>query len=400
MNGKIVFVRTAIFGFVLALLMAPVFSGVASADEDNRAVFAERERLIDLFRSRGGDAAPELVRALGHETPFIQRTAAHLLVRLGEPAISGIEKALEHPDFQVRRIAIDGLSRMNLIDEYWPTILMDTHPAIRRDVQLVLLQEHPFPKGEQLDRLIARFERAFDGAPAEKRLHIVELISEFDFSPAIRRLLIAASDDEEERIRETAFARLLEHVERDWDAAAQLLEAAQNDPSDAIRDIGLQMRWKLLQVAELRLPKDGWKYRQDPENIGRDQGWFKPEFDDAGWRGDIPIEANWQGFLDTHYHGTAWYRRTIEVPEFPKWNEAWLDFQGTDEQAWVWLNGEFVGSHEMGPRGWNVPFQLNVTEVVRPGEANHVAVMVRNTSGGGGIWAPVTLRALDTQAVQ
>lgn len=111
----------------------------------------------------------------------------------------------------------------------------------------------------------------------------------------------------------------------------------------------------------------------------------------------MPIEDSWRYFVETPYHGVAWYRCVVDVPDFPKtWDRVYLDFHGVDEEAWVWLNGEYIGSHAIGPDGWDDPFQLDITGKVRPGEPNHLAVRAKNTRGDGGIWKPVCLRVLDT----
>lgn len=154
-------------------------------------------------------------------------------------------------------------------------------------------------------------------------------------------------------------------------------------------------------LLEVNLPRGGWRFQLDPEGQGDSKSWYDPEFDDSDWREDVPIRVGWQRYLDTPYHGVAWYRNSFAAPEFPEGDiRIELSFLGVDEEAWVWLNGEFVGSHEMGPEGWNIPFQLDVEEVIRPGEENHLAVKVRNSASDGGIWQPVTLRVLARDATQ
>ncbi len=60
----------------------------------------------------------------------------------------------------------------------------------------------------------------------------------------------------------------------------------------------------------------------------------------------------------------AWfYRRTFDLPE-GTFRRARLRFEGVDYHARVWLNGQLVGEHE----GAFVPFTLDVTPAIRPGE--------------------------------
>lgn len=158
------------------------------------------------------------------------------------------------------------------------------------------------------------------------------------------------------------------------------------------RLFGFEAELGLEEVGGKRLPADGWRFRTDPGRTGREEHWFDPGLDDRGWRDDVPIENSWQNHLDQPYHGPAWYRRTLHAGDLPEWDRAILHFAGADEQAWVWLNGRFVGAHALGPSGWDQPFHFEVTGALKPGESNQLTVLVENTVGAGGIWRPVTLR--------
>lgn len=148
------------------------------------------------------------------------------------------------------------------------------------------------------------------------------------------------------------------------------------------------------------MPQEGWKFRIDPEEVGQEEGWYAPDFDDSEWREDVPIETSWQNLMDEDYQGAAWYRISIDVPELPDGDRAYLHFEGVDEQAWVWLNGESVGEHAMGPEGWAVPFLLDVEDSIIPGAENQLTVKVENTLAAGGIWRPVRSRVLDSTIVE
>lgn len=358
----------------------------------------ERQKLLALFQSQGSAAVPALTDSLGHESESVRRLAAHLLVRIGESARSGMEAGLEHPDFKLRLIIVDGLARMGLLPEYHARLLLDDHPAIRRELQFLReMLDLPDAGRNAIGALI----RDFEGAPPERRLHIVETLREMPFDESMRNLLVTAAADAAEEVRAAAYAALEPHVEHDWPEAADLLARATEDSDEAVRETGFNLRNRLLQVEELapRLPVTGWRFRTDPEAVGREQAWYAPDHDDDAWRDDVPIEANWQHHMELPYNGTAWYRRTLDIPEIERWDEALLDFRGVDEEGWAWLNGQFVGSQELGSRGWDIPFQVDVTEALRPGAENQLTVKVRNTRNQGGIWQPVYLRILDRQRV-
>ncbi len=275
---------------VTASVLLLIADGMATAEPvDWLEHHAARQALIERFEQEGVGALDALTEALAHPSPAIQRTAAQLIVRVGEPALARIERLLDHEDFRIRAIAIRGLSDLGVLGSYRKRIEADPHPSIRRDAEHLYF----------LDRL------------------------------------------------------LLAHP----------------------------------------LPAAPWRFSPDPEDIGRDRGWFRADFDDGTWRDDAAIEVRWAEFLGSAYIGAGWYRRTIELPEFPEgWDRAELAFEGVDEMTWVWVNGAYVGEHDIGVHGWNQPFVLDVTEAIRPGEANQVTIRVENTVGAGGIWRPVDVR--------
>ena len=71
-----------------------------------------------------------------------------------------------------------------------------------------------------------------------------------------------------------------------------------------------------------------------------------------------------------------------------------VSFQGVSEGCWAWINENYVGSHDIGPIGHKVPFELNITDRFRWGARNLITVRVYNTSHPGVILAPVFISAL------
>jgi hypothetical protein len=151
-------------------------------------------------------------------------------------------------------------------------------------------------------------------------------------------------------------------------------------------------------IARQSLPTDGWRFRTDPGQAGHVQNWFAPALDAADWQ-PIVIGKWWHDALpDTvgHFEGIAWYRFEFTAPEKPggDFNEAVLHFEAVDESTWVWVNGEYAGEHNIGPAGWNVPFDVEVGSFVRWGQRNQLTVRVLNTAGAGGIYKPVEFQVL------
>jgi hypothetical protein len=88
--------------------------------------------------------------------------------------------------------------------------------------------------------------------------------------------------------------------------------------------------------------------------------------------------------------GLAWYRTEVEIPERFRGRRIFVWFGGMDEKARVWLNGRLVGESDVKTFH---PFDFEVTEAVRFGAPNFLAVRVANFRldelGTGGIVAPV-----------
>ncbi|MDO8589512.1 MAG: beta galactosidase jelly roll domain-containing protein [Armatimonadota bacterium] len=139
----------------------------------------------------------------------------------------------------------------------------------------------------------------------------------------------------------------------------------------------------------LDFPKDGWRFRRDEANEGTRRGWHLPEFDDTAWR-DISIGRFWE-VQGENYDGRAWYRRRFIGPSVEPGRRVYIAFGAADESARVWLNGRFIGEHNIGEVGWNEPFAMEITRVYKPGERNVLAVQVADRGGAGGLWKSVKL---------
>ncbi len=382
----------AIITSLLLIAGSALAAGTDGRAPDNRAVFEKREQLLEAFRTEGAGAIPQLIAALDDNSALVRRTAAHLLVRIGEPAREGFSVALENDDFQVRRIIIYGVAEMGILNDYWGTILLDTHPSIRRDLQLYFFEEYPIPKGDQIDAIISDLANAYATGDDAKRLHVVEIVATLDpDSRAARRLMLKAINDSHPVARETAYTVIRDQITPQWEEARVIIEQAAADDLPAIQDIGFEIKRKVLGVEDITLPSRSWRFKTDPDGVGREQGWYAVNFDDSEWMNNARTETHWGRFLDEAYIGPAWYRRNIDVPAVTGWDVALLRVNGADEEAWVWLNGEYVGEHTMGTAGWDVPFMLDVSELVKTGQTNKLAILVKNTAGGGGLWRPIEL---------
>ena len=148
-------------------------------------------------------------------------------------------------------------------------------------------------------------------------------------------------------------------------------------------------------IKAIELPSDGWLFKTDEGETGHrgKNPFFKEKIDEAGWRpSSIGLSWEKQGVV---YDGIAWYRLKLDLPEMPEGAQAAeLHFLGVDECAWVWVNGSYIGQHNLGLRGWNIPFKLDCTKELRWGQGNTIVVRVEDTQLGGGIYKGIALEVL------
>lgn len=125
----------------------------------------------------------------------------------------------------------------------------------------------------------------------------------------------------------------------------------------------------------VQLPLTGsWRFAIDPEQIGETGNWASVDFDDSAWR-EVTVPHTWNVMPDhARYEGIAWYRRLFICPPEAKEAHLRLRFDAVFYLARVWLNGNYLGSHE----GGYTPFEFNICDHVRPRTENVIAVQVDN----------------------
>jgi beta-galactosidase/beta-glucuronidase len=113
-----------------------------------------------------------------------------------------------------------------------------------------------------------------------------------------------------------------------------------------------------------------WKFCFDDEGK-----WQKPD-NIANWTHtiDVPFapESDRSGIGDTGFHPYCWYERGFDVPIARE--RVLLHFGAVDYQASVWVNGQFVGSHE----GGHTPFSFDITNVLKPETSQRVTVWTQD----------------------
>jgi len=189
----------------------------------------------------------------------------------------------------------------------------------------------------------------------------------------------------------------------DW-----LLQFLNDDPDPRVRAAADRFSWpfhrknvrlsedpswdhEVLTEKSIQIPEDNWKLTADPANKGHRNNYFGENFPDSAWeKGQC---GEWTGKL-ANYPGYVWYRIRFTMPPKIDCNAVEVRFQAVDESAWVWLNGVYLGAHDIGLAGWDKPFSLDCRKEIRFGKENLLVVRVLNRKQAGGIWKPVFIDIL------
>ncbi|HEV2859749.1 MAG TPA: glycoside hydrolase family 2 TIM barrel-domain containing protein [Pyrinomonadaceae bacterium] len=129
-----------------------------------------------------------------------------------------------------------------------------------------------------------------------------------------------------------------------------------------------------------------WEFEFDDAGRGLAERWYDPAAR-ARFSKSIVVPFAFQtklsGIGDTTFHDTVWYRRTLQMPEnFRRaGRRVHVHFGAVDYEATVWVNGEQAGRH----RGGHVNFSFDITDFLKPGDANTVVLRA---------WDPSTDRTL------
>jgi beta-galactosidase len=166
----------------------------------------------------------------------------------------------------------------------------------------------------------------------------------------------------------------------------------------------------IVQLAAADSPRErlsldaGWKYHLGdnwPEALRLDKAGANAGpaseklFSDVAWRTvnlphDWAIELPFDKNADMNHgykalgpgfktNSIGWYRRAFELPKADEGKRIWLTFDGVYRDATVWVNGWIVRRHE----GGYYPFREDITDVVKFGERNVIAVKVDATKFEG-----------------
>lgn len=178
-------------------------------------------------------------------------------------------------------------------------------------------------------------------------------------------------------------------------AAVETLSAGETvyGPEETIQATGSDLSGRNINF------NSGWKF-----NLGDNSSASEPNFNDSAWEEvmlphDFSISQNFttsgeaeSGFLPG---GTGWYRKSFTVPASESGNTVILNFDGVYSNAYVYVNGTYVGENHYGYS--NFSFDISDYLTMDGVTENVIAVQAVNdvpTSrwySGSGIYRDVTL---------
>lgn len=326
-----------------SVIFAATSLQVFAADEE-----LQKLRIATLNISQDDpEALTKLGNLLNHPNMVIRRTAVRSLEKLKEPAIPLLQQTLEkNSDALTRRSAFRALFHLLPAD------------ALQKVTELAFQDQDYFVRMAVMEELT--------GAIASSQP-----------TPWQLALIQSAAKNDEGRISQLASNLLWPYNEPVQ--SGQLLPEFQDS--------------QLSVVESIPLPLDGWKFQKDPQQSGHLNAWHVGDFDDESWS-PIRISQIWQNFGHA-YEGVAWYRLNLTLPARPQHDVADLVFEAVDQSAWIWVNGQFAGAHDLGPAGWDKSFAANVTKFLNWDAPNQITVRVSKPSGDhAGIYKPASLELL------
>jgi hypothetical protein len=153
---------------------------------------------------------------------------------------------------------------------------------------------------------------------------------------------------------------------------------ARHDYYQQLADLTTGKTGKLVAI----LPEKA-RFKTDLRDDGRYFGWYETEHKDGDWETvltTVPFYRQARNCVDEQgypYLGAMWYRMEVKVPDVAKEEKVFLYIPTVETEAWVWVNGQFVG-HRPYRDAYERPnqFDMEVTRALQPGRKNTIAIRV------------------------
>ncbi|GIP37864.1 beta-glucuronidase [Paenibacillus sp. J31TS4] len=118
-----------------------------------------------------------------------------------------------------------------------------------------------------------------------------------------------------------------------------------------------------------------WSFGFDDANAGESEGWQRTFGGDRTIIVPFTYETKASGIGEEDHHPYVWYNRSLDIAAEAAGKRILLHFQAVDYMAKVWVNGEYVGSHQ----GGYTAFSFDITRYVKAGSANQLTVKVEDS---------------------
>jgi len=132
-----------------------------------------------------------------------------------------------------------------------------------------------------------------------------------------------------------------------------------------------------------------WTFNYFPYESA-DKGYESSRFDDSKWPA-VSLPHTWNTYETTGelhpyirnasesdnpywWMGWGWYRKHFTINGNYSDKKIFIEFEGVHKYCKVWLNGKYLGDH----KGGYGSFDFDVTDLIKPGEDNILAVAVNN----------------------
>lgn len=268
-------------------------------------------------------------------------------------------------------------------------------------------------------RLLDRAQGKVRGREAERLTQFRDTFEMLSWRAEIARAAYAAMDLRTERAKKTALQTLNDFeafwIKRDLAetcspnilgqtlALRKAIEgingAIQPQPAKHLQDADkatiLKDVFALVAVPEkienLFLLPEIWKFKPDLDRSGIEKSWPRPDFDDSEWnRLSTYNFYEKQGF--DGYDGAYCYRVTFTAPVFPQGKRIILRIGSLDDEGDIYVNGRLAHERRhLEPLNWKTSFAVDVTDHLKPGLPNTIAVLGNDEYGMGGLWRPCAL---------
>lgn len=126
-----------------------------------------------------------------------------------------------------------------------------------------------------------------------------------------------------------------------------------------------------------------WFYKLDKNQVGITGKWFEGKIE---YDGRINVPGFFEGQINKEFDGWIWYFKVFDFNEKVDSKIA-LYCEAIDDDASIWLNGEFIGEHQ----GYSESFYFEISQKINQGK-NFLAILVKDYGGPGGIYKPLYIK--------